>query len=125
MLLIVRKQWSSLVRRDAEMLVGHARGLTAAGGAGEEALLDQEWLIDFFDRTALFAHGNGDRVQPDRPARKFLDDREQNALVHLVEPVLIDFERLQCHQCDLARDLSGALYLREVTGTREQSVRDT
>src|ERR1700689_2257083 len=80
------------------MLIGQSRCFAPAWSASKKAFLDQEWFIYFFDRTAFLANSDGNGVQPDRPSAKLFDDREQDAFIHFIEAMLIDFERFQSHK---------------------------
>ena len=46
----------------AQMFVGEAGGYAAAGGAVQEADLDEERFVDLFQRVLLFGKGGGQRV---------------------------------------------------------------
>ena len=55
--------------------------------------------MDILERPGLFADGNRKRIESHRAAAKFMDERLDDPLVHLVEAVGIDvehFERLGC-----------------------------
>ena len=61
----VRGGWR---RREAEVRPGRRRGHAAAGRAHQQALLDEERLVDVLDRLGLLADADGERRQPDRAA---------------------------------------------------------
>src|SRR5205809_6246724 len=83
------------VRRDSEMLVGELRGHPSSRSSIEKSDLNQKRLVDFFDRIRLFSKCGRQRVHPYRPALVFLDDRQQQFPIYLVEAVAINFEHLQ------------------------------
>src|SRR5262249_26295877 len=60
----------------------------------QEALLEQERLVDILDGVARLAQGGGDRVDADGAAVVVFDDDEQEPPVHLVEPGAVDLEPL-------------------------------
>src|ERR1043165_6422956 len=66
-----------LVRVNPEVLIRERCCLTPARRQLQEANLDQEWLIHFFDGVHFFAERSGERVHPDRAAAVLLDDGEQ------------------------------------------------
>src|SRR5436309_10895696 len=81
-----RRLFSAAGRREAKMPVRGYRGDAAARRAREEALLHQERLVHFLERPRVLAHGGADRLQAHGTALELLDDRLQDARVHVVEP---------------------------------------
>src|SRR5712692_2490000 len=107
------------------MFVGQARGDAAAGGAGDEAQLQQVGFVDILDGFGVFAGAGGQRVQADGAAVEFLDDGQQQVAVGLVEADVIDFQRVQgCHRY-LARDYAVGSHLGVVAHALKQAVDDT
>ena len=78
---------------DAEVFVGEAGGDAAAGGAVEEADLDEEGFVDLFEGVLLFGQRGGEGVEADRAAVIFFDDGAQQAAVEFVEAVGVDLEQ--------------------------------
>ena len=78
---------------DAEVFVGEAGGDAAAGGAVEEADLDEEGFVDLFEGVLLLGEGGGEGVEADWAAVVLLYDGAQEAAVELVEAVGIDLEQ--------------------------------
>src|SRR5580698_894789 len=64
-------------------------------GAVEVTLHDQVRLIDFFNCVRFLAHGHGEGIDPHGSAAKFDDNGFQNAFVHFVQAVLVDFQHRQ------------------------------
>ena len=85
---------------ESEMFVGEVGGDASAWCAHEIALLDEERLADLLDGARFFADGCGDGVDAHRSALEFLDDSKQDAVVHVVEAVLVDVEGFQTYFCD-------------------------
>ena len=110
---------------ESEVLVGQRRRLAAAGRALEEALLDQERLVDLLDRPGLFAHGRGHGVQTHGTAVEFLDDRSENLVVHLVQSARVDVQRREGDARDFQVDVPFALDHCEVAHAAQQGVGDT
>jgi hypothetical protein len=77
------------------VFVGEAGGDAAAGGAVEEADLDEEGFVDLFEGVLLFGERGGQRVEADRAAVVFLDDGAEQAAVELVEAVGVDLEHFE------------------------------
>src|SRR5206468_6017969 len=92
--------------------------------AREEALLDEEGLVDVLNRVALLADGRGERVDPDRPAAELVDDGEEEGAVHLIEPRLVDVEQGERIARDGPRDPPLGTHLGEVAHAAQQPVRD-
>jgi hypothetical protein len=86
------------------MLVCKFRGLAPSRRAFDKALLDEEWLVDFLDGSWFLTHRYCNGVHADGPAGVLLNDRAKDALVHVVESSLIDFESLQSIVSDFLRD---------------------
>ena len=80
---------------EAEVAPGQVGDLSATRGALDEALLDEERLVDLLHRAGVFAKGGGDGRQADRAAAELGDDRGQYLVVDFVEPVAVDVEGLE------------------------------
>ena len=70
-------------------------GDPAARRALEEALLEEEGLVDVLEGVALLAHGGGDGLHAHRAAAELLDDGEQDLPVHRVEAGGVDLQALE------------------------------
>src|SRR5712692_10905988 len=88
---------------NAEMPIRLQRRHPPAGSTLEKPFLEQIGFVYVLDGTFFFADGGGDGFDTDRPAIKFLDDREQNGAIHLVEAGLIHLQKRQGRTRDLAR----------------------
>ena len=77
------------------MLPGGGSGHSTPGGAHEQALLDEERLVDILHGLGGLAHADGQGGQPHRSAAKALAQGRQDGPVDLVEPGLIDAEKVQ------------------------------
>ena len=91
----------------------------------QESLLNQERLIDLLDCPRFFSDGYCYGIDPDGAAAEFLDNRQQNPLVHVVEAELINFERKQGHLRDVFGDDASPLHLGKVAGATQQPVGNT
>ena len=87
----------------AELLVRQLGRDAALRGALEVTFLNQERLVDFLDGVRFFAHRHGEGIHADRPTAELVHERFQNALVHLVEAVLVDLQ----HRQRLVGDVGG------------------
>src|SRR5262249_32268405 len=90
----------------------------------QEALLKEEGLIDILDGVARLAQRGGDGVDAHGAAVVVLDDDEQEAPVHLVEPGAVDLEPLGRGLGDGRGDGPLAEDLGEVAGAAEDPVGD-
>src|SRR4051812_22974362 len=108
---------------DAEVFVGKARSLTAARRAVKESDLDEERLVDIFDRIRLFGQRSGESVQSHGATLIFLDDGQEQLAIDLVESVLVHFEHFEGGLCGSFVDLARTPYLRVIAHSPQQSVR--
>ena len=100
------------------------RGHSSARRAVEKADLDEERLVDFFDRVRLLGQRRRQRVHAHRPALVLLDDGQQQLAVDLVEAVAIDFQHLQRRLRRRLVDLARAAHLGVVAHAPQQAVGD-
>src|SRR3989475_1954459 len=100
-----RRLFSAPGRSEAKMPERGCRSDAAARGAGEEALLHQERLVHLLERPRVLAHGGADRLQSHGAALELLDDRLQDAGVHVVQSELVHVEPLQRLERHGPRDL--------------------
>ena len=111
-------------RSEPEIFIGARRGDTAARRAIEKAGLDQERLVDVFDRVLFFADGGRDAVDAHRAAAELVDDGSQQLAIDLVEAVIVDLEQLQRRARDLGVDPAVGADLRIVAHAPQEAVRD-
>src|SRR5690606_11215825 len=90
----------------------------------QKALLDQVRLVDLLDGARVLARRDGQVREPGRAAAELLDEREQDALVHVVESFLVHVERFEGVVSDGTRDAAVALDLGEVARAAQQAVGD-
>jgi len=109
---------------DAQVLVGEAGGYAAAGGAVEEANLDEKWFVDFFEGVLLFGECGCEGVKADRAAVIFFDDGAEEAAIELVEAVGVDFEEFKCGDSGRAIDAAGGADFGEIADAAEKAVGD-
>src|SRR5437899_11995241 len=74
---------------EAEVPIRSRRRAAAARSAGEKALLHQERLVHLFQGAGVLTDGGGDGAEPDRPSLELLDDRLEDAAIHVVQPELV------------------------------------
>lgn len=106
------------------MLVGEAGCDAAARRAIEEAVLDEEWLVDFLEGVLFFGEGGGEGVQTDRASVVFFDDGHKQAAVELVEAVGVHFEHFESVFGGGAVDFAGASDLGVVADATQEAVGD-
>ena len=90
-------------RCGAEVLVGEGGGDAAAGGFFEEALADEEGLIDVLDGVLAFVDANADGLEADRGAAA-IDDGLQEAPIGLIEALIVDVEVFEGLSGDIGVD---------------------
>jgi len=109
----------------AEVLVGEGGGFATAGGALDEAFLDEVRLVDILDGAGVFAEGGGDVGEAYGTSIELVDDGGEELVVDLVEAVLIDAEGFEGVFGNLDVDGVFAHHHREVTNAAQQGVGDT
>src|SRR2546426_9209547 len=109
---------------EAEVPIRPRRRAAAAGSAGEEALLHQERLVHLFQGAGVLTDGGGDGAEPDWPALELLDDRLEDAAVHVVQPELVHVKPLQRFERDRGGDGAGGAHLGVIAHPFQQPVRD-
>src|SRR5215813_4895215 len=85
-------------------------------------MLHEEGLVDLLDGVRIFADRRADRVQADRTTIELLDDRLENACIHVVEAEHVHVEQLERLVGDWLRDDALVLHLSEVAYTSQQTV---
>src|SRR4051794_15478160 len=77
---------------EAHVGEGVRGGDAAAGGALEQAALEQVGLVDILDRVLLLADRDGERGEADGAAAELLADRAEDLAVQAVQAELVDLE---------------------------------
>src|SRR5438874_12133837 len=77
---------------ECQLFIADLGGHAALRSALQVTPHDQVRLVDFFQRVRFLSHRDRQRTQAYRAAGKFRDDRLQNALIHFVEPIFVDFQ---------------------------------
>ena len=83
------------------MVIGQFCDHTTTGRPLDEALHNEEGLIDLFDSTCILADGCGDSGDAHRTALELVDDGQQDLVVNLVQTVFVDVQGRQGYLCDL------------------------
>ena len=107
------------------MLVGKRRCHSSSRRALDEALHDEERLVNLLYGAAILAYCRGNGAYAYRTATELVDDGGENLVVNLVQAILVDVERLERHLGNIISDGSVALYLGKITHSSEQRVGDT
>ena len=94
------------------MLESQFSDLTSARRAADKALFDKEGFVNLFKCTRIFTDGRGNRTYADRSAFEFVDNRQQDLIIRIVEAVTVDVECFQSKVCDFRINRTRALYLR-------------
>src|SRR5262245_60522209 len=113
-----------LFRREPEVSIRRRRRHAPTRRALKETMLHQERLVDLFDRVRILADCRTDRVQADGTAIELLDDRLENACIHVVKPEHVHVEQFERLVGDRLRDDALVLHLSEVADTSQQTVGD-
>src|ERR1041384_2400331 len=111
-------------RLESQLLVARLRGHTPLRRAVEVALHDEVRLIDFLEGVRFLTNGDGERTDADRAAAKLHDDGFEDALIHLVEAILVDLEDGERLIGDGAGDAALMADLRIVAHAAEEVVGD-
>src|SRR5439155_10874400 len=105
-------------------LVAQFGGDAALGCAFQESLHDQVGLVDFFEGVRLFADGDGEGTQTDGAAGEFGDHGFEDALVHFVQPVLVNLEHGERFVGDARGDAAVAADLGVIADATKQVIGD-
>ena len=107
------------------MTIGKFCHHTSPGSTLDKALHDEERLIDLLHRTGILTDCRGNGGDTHRTTPELIDDGQQDAVVYLVQSILVN---IQCRQGDLRNlriDTTSALHLCEVTDTPQQRIGNT
>jgi hypothetical protein len=77
------------------MFVGHLGGDAASWCAVDEPGLHEVGFQHVFDGVPLFADGGGETVDAHGTAVEFLDESQEQFVVHLIQSHRIDFQHFQ------------------------------
>ena len=77
------------------MLVGKRRCHSASWRTLDEALHDEERLINLLYGAAILAYCRGNGAYAYRTATELVDDGGENLIINLIQAILVDVERLE------------------------------
>ena len=97
------------------MIVGKLGGHSASWRTLDEALHDEEWLVNLLYGAAIFADSRGNGAYAHRTSTELVDDGGENLVVYPVQAILVDVQCLKRHLGNLEGDGSVALHLGEIT----------
>lgn len=106
------------------MFVGETGGDAASRGAVEEATLDEEGLVDLFERVFFFGERGGEGIEADRASVVLLDDGHEQAAVELVEAVSVHLEHFERVFGGGSVDVARAANLGVVADAAQEAVGD-
>ena len=106
------------------MLERGFRDLPASTGPVQKASLDEIGLVDVLEGALVFLNSGGERLHPTGPPTEFIDDRQEDVPIHLIETGGIDAQPRQGLLGDRSGNLSLRLHLRIVTDALDQPVDD-
>ena len=110
--------------RQAEVFVGQTGCDAAPRGAVEEAVLDEERLVNLFERVLFFCEGRCEGVNANRATVVLLDDGEEQATVKFIEAVSVNFEHFEGVLRGFAIDDAGAAHLGVVADATQEAIGD-
>lgn len=84
-----------LLGRQTEMLIGTLTGDTTARGTLQKSLLDKIGFNHVLYRLLLLTDGSRQVIQPHGPAEEFIEDRQQQLAIHIIEPLLVHIQHVQ------------------------------
>ncbi len=74
------------------MFIGLFRHLPAPRGTHDKPLLDKEWFIYFLNSTGFFSHGSCNGCNTYRATFEFINNGQQDAVIHFIEAVFIHIQ---------------------------------
>jgi hypothetical protein len=98
----------------AKIFVGARSSHAAARRAVDHADLHQVGLVYFFDGVFFFRERRRERSEPDRAAAVFVEQRQHQVAIHLVEAAFIHAEHFERFLSDRARDAPCRAHFGEV-----------
>ena len=107
---------------EAEVLVCEVSSDATLSATKDVALLDEERLVDVFEGVGLFTKRRSESLQADWTASEALNNRGDDAAVHLVEACAIDIKLVEGMADDRLVDRAVSLDVREVPHAAEQTV---
>src|SRR6478609_3916794 len=91
----LRSRWNNL-----QMLVSRFGCFASARGAFNISLLNQEWLIHFFNGLRLFANSCSNGRESNWSTFEFFNDRTEDTDVHIIQSIFINIQCFQCQLCN-------------------------
>src|SRR5215213_605036 len=107
---------------DSQMGVGALGCDSATGSSLEKTELDEIRLVDIHDRIGFFTDCRCQRLDTDRSATEFFDNRTKNSAVNVVESEVVDIEHRQRISGNLIGDIPLAPNLCKIARPLEQPV---
>ena len=98
--------------------------LSPTTGPVQIAGLDQVRFVNILQGSSIFLKSGGKRFDSHRPTVKFVDDREENLSIHLVETGFIDSHPGQPVLRHLLGDMSVRFDLRVIPDPFDQPIGD-
>ena len=77
------------------MLIGQFRYHTTTWSTLDKTLHDEERLVDLLHRSGILANSGSDSGNAHRTSAELVDDGQQDAVINLVQSLLVD---IQCFQ---------------------------
>ena len=105
------EQLALTARRRPHLAVGSRQRLATAGRALDVALHDEEGFVHILDGRLILPYGHRERRQTHRAAVKLVDHRLQQALVHLIEAVVVNVEHPESSERHLISDAAVGAHL--------------
>lgn len=107
------------------MFIGTRHGDAAARRFADKPKLQEIRLVNVLNRRSFFSCGCGKRVQTDRTAAEFNDNRIQQSSVNIVKPQLIHFKSVQRHCRNGSGNAPVSFNLGEITYALQKPVCDS
>ena len=73
-----------------EMIERGLRDLPSPTGPVQKSSLDEIGLVDILEGALVFLNGGSERLHPHGSATEFIDNREEDMPIHLIETGCID-----------------------------------
>src|SRR5579885_3428413 len=82
-------------RGQAQMLIGQASHHAPTRGTRDKTELQEIWLIDILNRLAILAGTGGQGIKTNRAAIEFLNDRQEEIAIGLVQADFINLQSIE------------------------------
>src|SRR5690606_39535537 len=109
----------------SQMFVSQLGTLPAPRCPHQIAFLNKKRFVHFFNGSFILPYGCGNGFYTYGAAFEFIDDGQQDSVIHFIKAMFIHIECMECILCNGRINFPISLNLRKIAGTSKQSVCNT